>query len=141
MIEAHDQHETIRLLCHYPTHEPRACDPHYAAFNRMKARAKKAGLDKCAVCGAQPVEWHHSYVEFAYQNGIDVQKLNEAYGLHLTDAEFADWVESEGNAEPLCVKHHRGAEAVHSLPEPIWKAVRTWKDGTLPPAEVIQGEA
>ncbi len=137
MTDAHDQRTTVRLLEHFPPHETRKGDPYYFTFEAMKRRAKKAGLDKCAVCGAQPVEWHHTYVEFALQNGIDVQKLNEVYGLHLDDESFKAWVESPGNAEPLCVRHHRGSEAVHSLPEPVWNAIRTWRDDLPPPAEVV----
>lgn len=76
-------------------------------------------------------------MEFAYQNGIAIEKVNEAYGLHLGDAEFADWIESPDNLETLCQRHHRGSEAVHSLPEPVWNAVRTWRDDLPPPAEVI----
>ena len=140
LTPAHQQRLTLHLLEFFPEHEPREHDAHYAAFNAMKRRAKAAGLDKCVVCGKVPVEWHHTLVEFAFQNGVDVAKLDTAFGLHLTEEEFADWVESPGNAEPLCVAHHRGAEAVHSLPEPIWNAVRTWRDDLPPPVQVLRGE-
>jgi hypothetical protein len=100
---------------------------------------KAAGLLKCSVPTgphSEQIELHHSHVEFAYQNGVDVPKLNELLGLHLDDEAFKDWIESPENLEPLCSLHHRGAEAVHSLPTPIWNVVRVWKDDIVPPAEV-----
>jgi hypothetical protein len=128
-----DHHVSIRITEHIPAHEPRADDPHYAAFNAARRRLKSAGLLKCVVCGSegtpeQPIELHHSHVEFSFQNGIDIAKLNELYGLHLDEASFADWINSPGNLEALCVEHHRGLEAVHLLPEPVWNAVRIWRD-------------
>lgn len=131
---------SIRILEHIPSHEPRAGDKHYAAFNAARRRLKKAGLLKCVVCGSegtreQPIELHHSHVEFSFQNGVDVAKLNELYGLHLDETSFTDWINSPGNLEPLCLTHHRGLEAVHLLPEPVWNAVRIWRDDLPPVAE------
>lgn len=141
-VPAHDQRETIHLLWSYPEHEPRAHDPHYAAFRAAEARMKAAGLWKCVVCGStENVQGHHSYVEFSLQNGIDVAAFDALYGLHLTDAEFAAWVSSEGNCEPLCRTHHTGPEGVHMLPEPAWKVLRCWRNGLKPPAEAVRGDA
>lgn len=127
---AHEQRETIHLLISYPEHEARKDDPHYAAFNAFKRRAKAQGLLKCAVCGdTETVQVHHSRVEFSLINDVDVGRFDELYGLHLTDADFKDFVEGPGNAEFLCRLHHIGHEGVHLLPEPLWNALRVQKAG------------
>lgn len=132
---AHDQKLTVHLVEHIPPHGPRG-----AAFERAKARMKALGLDKCAIegcdTGAQ-IEYHHSIVEHAWQGGVDVEKLNRAFGLHLTDEEFAAWVQSPGNLEPLCSVHHRTQLGIHALPEPLWNLVRIWRQGMEPPAEHV----
>ena len=136
---AHEQRTTIHLLLHVPAHEPREDDPHYAAFNEMKARMKKLGLLVCQIPGCTlpgPIEVHHSEVEFAFQGGVDLALFNKAYGLHLSADEFAAWVEGPGNAEPLCPVHHRGKLGIHDLPEPDWKLLRVWRPDCAPPAEV-----
>jgi hypothetical protein len=133
---AHSQEVQIRFIERWPNHEPRAQDPHYALFHKAKERMKKAGLLKCNVESDYHygvIELHHDRVEFAHVNDIDLVKFNHAYGLDLTDAQFQEYVEQEGNLEPLCTLHHRGQEGVHSLPEPEWNVLRTSKD----PKEVI----
>lgn len=134
---AHDQKLTVRLVEHIPAHGPRG-----VLFERAKKRMRELGLDRCVMQGCDtgaPIEYHHSIVEHAWQGGVDIQKLNEAYGLHLTDSEFAAWVQSPGNLEVLCVVHHRTQLGVHALPEPLWNLVRVWRDDMPPPAEHITG--
>lgn len=134
---AHDQKLTIRLVEHIPPHGPRGPE-----FEACKKRMKAMGLDKCVVPGCDtgaPVEYHHTIVEHAWQGGIDIEKLNEAYGLHLDDDSFADWVQSPGNMEALCSVHHRTQLGIHALPEPLWNAMRLWRDDMEPPAEHISG--
>jgi hypothetical protein len=132
MVDAHTETVTVGFIEVFPEHAPRKGDPHYAAFNAMKRRMKKAGLLVCNVCGAtEHIEVHHSEIEFSHAAQVDLDKLNKALGLHLTDEEFVEWVESPGNAEPLCVLHHRGQEGVHSLPEPQWNVVRLCKSGVV----------
>lgn len=135
---AHNQPDTLHLVLFYPAHEPRKSDPNYRYFREAKTRMKKAGLLKCVVpgCGFPgPIELHHARVEFALQNGIDLQEFNTLYGLHLSDQEFLVYIESEGNLEPLCPTHHRGALGVHSMPEPQWVALRVWQKDLPPPAK------
>lgn len=147
MIPAHAKEVEIRLIERWPDHEPRSDDPHYHVFNQARARLKRQGLLKCNIISdyhAGQIELHHAIVEYAHINDIDVDKLNEHYGLHLSDEEFRDFAEGKPfrndagqlvNAlEPLCVLHHRGQEGVHSLPEPEWNLMR---DATNP-REVIQ---
>lgn len=132
-VAAHDQKLTVRLVEHIPPHGPRGPE-----FDRAKARMKAQGLDKCAIQGCDtgaPVEYHHTFVEHAFQGGVDVNKLDREFGLHLTDDEFAAWCQSPGNLEPLCVVHHRTQLGVHALPEPLWNLVRIWRDDMPPPAE------
>lgn len=134
-VPAHDQRLTIHLVEHIPAHGPRG-----AAFDKAKQRMKAMGLDKCVIGGCDtgaPIEFHHTIIEHAFQGGVDVQKLNEAFGLHLADAEFAAWVQSPGNLEPLCSVHHRTQLGIHVLPEPLWNAVRVWRTGEPAPAEAI----
>jgi hypothetical protein len=133
IVAAHDQLVTVRLVEHIPPHGPRG-----AAFNRAKKRMKELGLDKCMIEGCDTgatLEYHHSIIEHAWQGGVDVAKLNNAYGLHLTDDEFAAWVQSPGNLEPLCAVHHRTQLGIHVMPEPLWNLVRVWRKDLPPPAE------
>ena len=139
-VPAHDQHETIHLLCHYPAHEPRQSDSHYHLFEAARRRIKAAGLWRCAIDGCTfpgPLEAHHEKIEFAMQGGVDLDRFNRLYGLHLIDSEFADYIEGEGNLEILCPVHHRTHMGVHSLPAPLWNAVRVWRADFAPPAEVV----
>lgn len=136
-VAAHDANETIHLRWHYPAHDARADDPHYAAFRAAEQRAKAAGLWKCAVCGSTTdVQGHHSLVEFSLINGVDVGRFNALYGLHLSDADFQTYIEGPGNLEPLCRTHHLGTEGVHFLPEPAWNALRVWRPDLPAPATV-----
>ncbi len=139
MTDAHDQRTTIHLLEHIPQHEPRQSDPHYHLFNEAKRRMRAAGLLKCAIAGCTypgPIELHHSKIEFSLQGGVDLDKFNRFYGLHLGSTAFADYIEGEGNLEPLCPTHHRTRLGVHELPEPFWQAIRVWRATLQPPAEV-----
>jgi hypothetical protein len=131
MTAPHQQEVVIRFIERWPAHEPREKDPHYKLFHQAKARLKRQGLLVCQVESDYhygQIELHHSKVEFAHANDIDLEKFNHAYGLHLSDEEFQEYIEQEGNLEPLCTLHHRGQEGVHSLPEPEWNALRTSKD-------------
>lgn len=149
VTSAHSQRVTIRLICNVPPHGPRG-----SAFDRAKRRMKALGLDRCAIqdCDSgMKVEYHHNYVEHGWQAGIDYDEfmaeygdevdanLPEEFGDHLDDHEFAAWVQSPGNLEPLCTLHHRGQLGIHSLPVPLWNAMRVWRDDLEPPAEVEHG--
>lgn len=139
MVDAHSEPLSLHLLCFYPEHEARASDPHYSYFRAAKRRLRAAGLLKCVVSSQQhagQIELHHDKVEYALQNGVDLDKFNQFYGLHLADEEaFLRFIEEEGNLEPLCTLHHRGLLGVHSLGVPQWNALRVWKDQLPPPAQ------
>jgi len=141
MTAAHDQMMTLHIRQHVEAHEPREDDPHYLLFDRAKARMKRQGLWVCVIsdelCGGQ-VELHHSMIEFSEIGSTDHDKVAKALGLHFDDDEaFAEWCQSPGNLEPLCVNHHRSRYGVHVLPEPLWQAVRFHRSGTPTPAEFI----
>jgi hypothetical protein len=140
---AHDQKLTIRLVEHIPPHGPRG-----KAFEAAKRRMRELGLYRCAIQGCDTgaqLEAHHSIVEHAWAGvgpdghpyGVDVDKLNAAFGLHLSDADFAAWAQSPGNLEILCAVHHRTQLGIHALPEPLWNLVRIWRDDVAPPAEHV----
>ena len=138
---AHDQALTLHIVAHIPEHDPRATDPHYALFNQAKARIKKAGLWRCVFgddyCAGVP-ELHHDHVEFSQQNAMDVNKVNEAFGLHLTDDdEFAAWIEGPGNLEVLCSAHHRTHYGIHVMPGPLWEPLRYRKAGVQAGGEFL----
>jgi len=130
-IPAHTDTINIRYIEVYPAHPPRKGDPAYKYFNACKRRLKKAGLMKCAIDSPYhygQMEVHHEKVEFSHIPDVDIDKFNRLYGLHLSDEEFVEYIESEGNAEVLCVLHHRGQEGVHSLPSPEWNIMRVAKN-------------
>jgi hypothetical protein len=132
---AHSASETIHLKRWYPDHAPRQEDPNYHLFEQTKARLKAQGLWKCVIATedcAGPCSLHHSHFEFAYANEVDVDKANELLGLHLSDDEFAKWIEQEGNLEVLCFQHHMGDFAIHRIPAADWDIVRTHKTGETP---------
>jgi len=142
-VAAHDQSATIHLKEHIQAHAPRETDPHYHLFNEAKRRIQAAGLMKCAIPDCTfpgPMELHHDKVEFSEQGGVDLDKFNRYYGLHLTnDEDFKAYIEGEGNLEVLCPTHHRTRLGIHELPGPFWNALRVWKDNLPPPAEVTTG--
>jgi hypothetical protein len=138
---AHNQMMTLHITQHVEEHAPRKGDKHYYLFEAAKRKLKKAGLWQCVIndelCGGQ-VELHHSHVEFSEINAVDPDKVARDLGLHFTDAEeFANWAQSPGNLETLCVNHHRSRYGIHVLPEPLWLAVRDKRAGLQAPAEFV----
>lgn len=118
---AHNQRVTHSYVVRYPEHAPRKSDPHYRDFESYRRRTHKTA--KCAVgdgrddfseCQGE-LELHHSEVEFALQNKVDLAWLEVDYpGISNPDAVGA-WVESAENLEWLCLRHHRGEAGVHVL--------------------------
>jgi hypothetical protein len=121
-VEKHDQNVTHRYIVHYPAHPERTSDPHYVDFNHYRQKTKDTA--QCSVglhrndfseCTLdQPLELHHSHVEFSLQNGVELKWLEVDYpGISDPDSVGA-WVESAANLEWLCEFHHRGAGGVHT---------------------------
>jgi hypothetical protein len=144
VTEAHDQRLTVHILTHVPEHQPRETDPHYNLFIAAKARMKRQGLWRCAInddyCGGN-IELHHSHIEFSQVGAADLDKVNQAFGLHLErDDDFQEWIESPGNLEPLCEVHHRTHYGVHVIPGPLWEPLRYRKAHAKPSAEFVTQE-
>lgn len=120
---AHDQKVTRSWIVHYPAHEPRESDPHYVDFEAFRRRTQATAV--CAFAAetgvasecdaAHPLELHHTHVEFALQNGIDLAVLEREYPGVSDPSNVGAWVESAANLEWLCQLHHRGVEGKHAL--------------------------
>ncbi len=134
---AHDQFQVIHLKRHYESHVVRKDDPYAPLFEQVKERLKRQGLWHCVIdnadCKGIPT-LHHDEIEFAYANSTDIPNLNELLGLHLTDEDFAQFIDQPGNLEVLCVNHHlpQGDVPIHLIPAADWTIVRVHKDTTAP---------
>lgn len=136
---AHTTTQTIHTVIAYPEHTARVKDKYQAEFDAAERRLKKLGLYKCVVCGCVPgqigwdgakvtIELHHDKVEFSLENTIDLDKASEAFGQHFeSDDDFAQWIDSPANLEPLCTYHHRGGEGIHVTSGPLWGVLRIVK--------------
>ena len=60
------------------------------------------------------LELHHSHIEFALQNGIDLAWLEKDYPGVSDAKSVGAWVESGANLVFYCEYHHRGAPGVHN---------------------------
>lgn len=149
MVPQHTQSLNLHLVEFFPSHEPREADSHYHLFNEARKKLKASGRWACWVCGqteeqlGEPLELHHTVVEYALQNGIDIEKFKHKFPEFnvTTDEEFFAFVEgSEANLTVLCRDHHRGLHGVHSLPMPVWRALAVWRDDLPSPAQVIRGD-
>jgi hypothetical protein len=136
-VPAHDQTVTHRYIVHYPEHDEREKDPHYKDFHHFRETTKATA--KCLVglhrndyseCFPGPEHWpvglevHHSHIEFALQNGVDLRWLEVDYPGVSNPDEIGAWVESAANLEWRCVRHHRGDGGVHSLTASDYEGVR-----------------
>ena len=121
-IEEHDGNITHHYTIHYPAHPERTSDPHYKDFNAYRRRTKDTA--KCAIglhrndfseCDLKnPLELHHSHIEFSLQNGVELKWLEADYpGVSDPDTVGA-WIETAANLEWLCLFHHRGHGGVHT---------------------------
>lgn len=119
MTDTHDQAVTHHYTIHYPEHDPRDGDPNYVDFEAYRRRTKATA--QCAVglhrgdfseCSGG-LELHHAHIEFALQNGVDLQWLEVDYPGVSDPATVGAWVESAANLVWLCEHHHRGSGGVH----------------------------
>ena len=120
-IAAHDQKVTHNYTIHYPAHPERKDDPHYVDFNHYRRTTKATAACATGVevgdtdsCGGG-LELHHSHIEFAILNSVDLKRLEHAYPGISDPTQVGAWVESAANLTWLCEKHHRGTgTGVHS---------------------------
>jgi len=140
---AHEQRETETFIYSFPEHEAREDDPHYKAFDAAKRRLERLGKMKCWIDNADchgNIELHHSVVEFALANIVDVTHFEQLYPEFKieNDEEFLTWIEGEGNLLPLCANHHRGVVGIHSIHYPAWLVQRVMKAGVGAPERVAR---
>lgn len=142
-VAAHDQATTHKYVVHFPPHFPRETDPHYKDFdhyhrkNRATARCyvgERIGFQDCRDAQGKPVviddkgqmsgmELHHSHIEFATQQGVDLKALEKDYPGVSNPDEVGAWVESGLNFRWLCVEHHRtNAGGAHAVSHSDWEA-------------------
>lgn len=62
---------------------------------------------------AHPIELHHSHIEFALQNAVDLALLEQDYPGVSNRDEIGAWVESGKNFIWYCERHHRSFEGAH----------------------------
>lgn len=123
-VGAHVQPVSHRYEVHYPEHGSRAGDPHYRDFEhyhmvtkgdpkvyRCSVGKRRGDFSECSL--DKPLELHHTHVEWALQNEVDLTMLEHQYPGISNPDEVGAWVESAENLEWLCQFHHRGHGGVH----------------------------
>jgi hypothetical protein len=139
---AHEQAITNRYAILYPEHPARTSDPHYRDFHHYHETTKhNPDIYQCAwakevgdktECAPGPLELHHSHVEFALQNGVDLAHLEHAYPGVSDPDEVGAWVESAANLIWLCAFHHRAAAGgIHHLAAADYEASKWLKAGII----------
>lgn len=124
MVDAHIQVHSSHYDVHYPHHGTRQGDPHYRDFNHFHEATKHdPDLYQCAVglrrgdftdCTLDlPLELHHTHIEWALLNEVDLTLLEHQYPGVSNPDEVGAWVESAANLEWLCRFHHRGHGGAH----------------------------
>lgn len=130
IVPAHTQKVTHSYLLRYPAHEPRTADPFYKDFAAYRRRTVKTA--QCSIglhrndfteC-AGGLELHHSHIEFATMNSIDMAWLERDYPGVSDPNQVGAWVESAKNLMWLCERHHRGDDGVHLLTASDWEAIK-----------------
>lgn len=125
-VAAHTQAHTSHYQVHFPEHGSRKGDPHYRDFDHYHRTTKRdPEIYQCAVgrrrgdfsdCTLDlPLELHHTHIEWALQNGVDLAMLEHQYPGISDREEVGAWVESAENLEWLCQLqfHHRGHGGAH----------------------------
>lgn len=124
IVAAHVQPHSSHYEVHFPEHGTRQDDPHYVDFNHYHERTKHdPEIYQCAVgkrrgdfadCTLdKPLELHHTHIEWALQNEVDLAMLERQYPGVSTPDQVGAWVETAENLEWLCQFHHRGHGGAH----------------------------
>jgi len=134
-VLAHLQKVTKRYTVHYPAHPGREEDPWHADFEEFKRRRRAAGTYYCdfaqqfregdaSECTIdKPLEAHHSIIEYALQNGVDISSLDKFYP-GVAQMGIGKWLDSDQNLTLLCVWHHRGHGGVHIISASDYEAYK-----------------
>jgi len=127
--ERHEVKESYEVDVWYPGHEPRKTS---STFRHTVKHLIKELDTPCWLCGSKvDRECHHFYIEWAYSNAIDWDKVKADHPTFdwasFKDAE--DFVDSPYNMKVLCQTHHRGKNhGIHNVPYPIWQVQKYIKD-------------
>ena len=138
-VAAHVQKITHNYTVRYPAHEARTGDPNYVDFNHIKRLWMKdpvkwrcsvgVKMDDFSECSLdKPLEIHHSHIEFALLNEIDLDRLNHIYPGVGDPNTVGAWVESADNLEVLCEYHHRGHAGAHVASASDYEGILFVKD-------------
>jgi len=139
IVPAHEQRISHHYAMRYVEHGARPGDPHYKDFNHLKrqwmndpekwqcAIGKKIGdFSECSL--DRPLEIHHSHIEWALLNEIDLVRLNHIYpGVGDPDT-LGAWVESAENLVVYCAFHHRGHAGAHVASASDYEGILFVKD-------------
>jgi len=121
-VPAHEQAVTHRYTVVYPEHGPRDGDPAYVDFEHYRkahiatarcAFAVERGGDDSECDKEHPLELHHSHVEWAMLNEVDMALLEPRYP-GISKSTLGKWAETGQNLEFRCRFHHRGPGGVHN---------------------------
>lgn len=136
MPEAQVRKQTHSYAIHYPDHAPRGDDPHYRDFEAYRNKTKESAqcqfglarndFSECSL--DKPLELHHSHIEFAMANEVNLTWLDGVYPGVSNPDEVGAWIESAVNLEWLCLAHHRGAGGVHNASAADFEAERFISD-------------
>jgi hypothetical protein len=124
LVAAHDQAKSDHYIVHYPEHGARESDPNYRDFDHYHRVTKNnPEIYQCSVgkrrgdfsdCTLDlPLELHHSHIEWALQNSVNLEFLEKQYPGVSNPDELGKWIESAINLEWLCQFHHRGHGGAH----------------------------
>lgn len=125
-VAEHVQRITHNYIVRYPAHPGRADDPWHADFEEFKRRRQTSGSYYCdfsqqfrsgdsSECNlTAPLEAHHSIIEYALQNGVDIKLLEQFYP-GVSQMGIGKWIDSDQNLTLLCLWHHRGHGGVHII--------------------------
>jgi hypothetical protein len=123
-VPEHSQQVSHHYAVHYPEHGPREGDPNYKDFDAYHRRTKndpeiyqcavgkrRGNFDDCLL--GVPLELHHSHIEWALQNGVDLAMLEKQYPGVGNPDKIGKWINSAANLDWLCQFHHRGHGGAH----------------------------
>ena len=120
-IARHVLAATMTFRVWYPAHEKRSESELFRATRKKMIDDADQG---CFVCGCKVNrELHHWFVEWAYANAVDWQKMRHLHPNFDWSRfkEPSDFVDSEYNCKVLCREHHRlHGFGIHNLPYPVW---------------------
>lgn len=131
-VPAHQQTVSHRYTVAYPEHEPRAEDPHIHEFREYKRRRRANGTYHCDFAAehrngdtsecdlSRPLEAHHTHVEFALLNGVDIALLEKDFP-GISAQNIGAWLDGDQNLTLLCAAHHRGPGGVHNASAADWE--------------------